>query len=436
MSLPASQPELIERIAQHLDPHIVIAALQHAVANPAAPELVPKYRAALKALAARTQLFELRRSLADDEEERENVDIAEEDAGDDLVDEAKACKPLLDEFFNQSDVGTLDPKLALKELDDRARHNKFTLAALKALCKANAKHVVALGAYARSLFSKGRYKEAADLLDVQRRLFVPRYRRRADDDEEEQLADDAWAPVDPANAWGRWVCAALLGNRDAMRDAAAEVGTRLDAIRDGSVVAPHLWFVHLHLPMLRAGPQTNDLLWKLVRDARMESSLRYRYQNLVQCNAPHVLPYLAAAAVLNKMNGPMLLRVARLCEGDQHRLNDPITGFLLALKSTCAFDKASALIEPAAALMRQDYFLAPHADKFAENARLLICDSTMRVHRVLSTEKVGEAQLVQLIREANVDATIDSVNKMVYVHTSYHKSIWRQVLDTLAVVPV
>ena len=67
--LPATQPEIIFEVIKNLDKHLAIPVLQHAIANPSNPALAPQYKKALKELAAKTYRFELRRELAEGNEE-------------------------------------------------------------------------------------------------------------------------------------------------------------------------------------------------------------------------------------------------------------------------------------------------------------------------------------------------------------------------------
>ena len=69
---------------------------------------------------------------------------------------------------------------------------------------------------------------------------------------------------------------------------------------------------------------------------------------------------------------------------------------------------------------------------------MLVTANKLMVHRVMSTGDQGSAemQLVRLIRDSNVDATIDSVSNTVHVHTLSQRTVWKQVMDTLSHVPV
>ena len=443
-ALPATQSELVYAVIKHLDKHLAIPVLQFSMENPSEPGLAPQYRAALKQLAKKTYRFDLRRQLADgDEAELAELAELEEYNQRMLKSSSQAAQCLLQEFFAyDTATQTYSFRHTARDMDERSRQAKFSLPSLKRLFGATERHVRELATFANVLYEFGRYREAAMMLDLHKRCVTPRYRRRDAQVTEDEGGDDgesSFASPDAGACWGRFACAILLGNRDGARDAAQELIARLDSAdnSESQVVAQHSWYVHWHLCMLAVDrAPTTDLLWLLYRDRKPVNFLKFRYTNTVLCAAAHLTPYIVATAVLNKSNAMMIQRAARIVDVEAHRLRDPLSQFIISLRLKCDFDEAAALIGACEKFMAQDYFMRRHAARFAEYARMMVCQNKLWVHRVMSTEKTGEMQLVRLIREANVDATIDSVSNTVHVQTLSQRTVWKQVLDTLSHVSV
>lgn len=439
--LPSSQPALVAVIIKNMDKHLAIPLLQFVIENPSNPALVAQYRAALKSVANKTNRFDLRRQLVDEKSETKAAELetianSEELAKKTTAASAKAAQCLVQEFL-QVEEGCYTFRHSLKEMEDRSRQAKFSLLSLKRAYGATEKHIAELAMLAHHLYEMGRYKEAGTVLELHKRCVTPRYRRRDANvkDDEDEDGYGAYAEPDIRASWGRFACGILLNNRDMARDASVELLQRLDAYDSaaGQVLAQHVWFTHWNLCLLameRGG--TTDLLYLMYRDKKAAPFLRFRYQNTIMCLCPHLCPYLAAAAVLNRGNSQVVTRATRIIETDMHRLRDPLSRFLVALRVKCDFELASKVIEEAEAFMKKDYFLHRHAARYVENARMMVVQNKLWVHKVMSTEQTGEMQLVKLIRDANVDATIDSVSKTVTVHTLSQRTVWKQVLDSLA----
>lgn len=438
--LPATQPELIHAVIKNMDKHLAIPVLQYAIENPSAPELVPQYKAALKELAKKTYRFDLRRELAaGNAAELEEIKDAEAYPTSMLSGAARGCQCLAQEFFTiDQATGAYAFRHTARDMDERSRQAKFSLPALKSAIGATEHHIRELANLGNLLYEFGRYRDAANVLDLHKRCVTPKYRKRdvtaGDDDQDD--GPISFAKPDFGASWGRFACALLLGHRETARDAAQEILNVLDSDSEASrVTAQHVWFLTWHLFLLTfegRNASTTDLLWLLYRDRKPVNFLKFRYNNTVLCAAAHLTPYIVATAVLNKANSTMLLRAARIVEVESERLRDPLSRFVIALRQTCNFDQASSLITECEAFMKQDFFLHKHVARFAENARMLVAQNKLMVHRNMSTEMVGEMQLVRLIRDSNVDATIDSISKTVTVHTLTQRTVWKQVLDTLS----
>merc|ERR1711991_377678 len=175
---------------------------------------------------------------------------------------------------------------------------------------------------------------------------------------------------------------------------------------------------------------------------RIDRSKSYLYANVAQTIAPHFLRYIAIAAVLNKKKKMTLMRAARLVEGDSYQYSDCFTNFLTELCVKTDFVKASECLAECDRELANDFFCCDLREAFIGNARQMIFEDQLRVRKSLSiaasaqqlsmTPEEAELWLVDLIREAKMDATVDSVAGVVRVNAfASQKSVWQHVMDRL-----
>ncbi|XP_042479411.1 eukaryotic translation initiation factor 3 subunit E-like [Macadamia integrifolia] len=174
-----------------------------------------------------------------------------------------------------------------------------------------------------------------------------------------------------------------------------------------------------------------------------------RYINAIQTNAPHLLRYLATAFVVNKRRRPQLKEFIRVIQQEQHSYKDPITEFLECLYVDYDFDGAQKKLQECEDVILNDPFLGkrveegnfstvPLWDEFLENARLFIFETYCRIHQCIDmgmlAEKLNmnyeeaERWIVTLVRNAKLDAKIDSESRTVVMEPN-HLDVYEQIIE-------
>lgn len=109
--------------------------------------------------------------------------------------------------------------------------------------------------------------------------------------------------------------------------------------------------------------------------------------------------------------------------------SDPMTEFLASLFDAFDFDVAQAKLADCQRLIKNDFFLQVHADKFMHEARMLICEMYCSVHRTVDlrmlaqklqfTDEEAEKWTADMVRghsgTALLDAKIDSSSRQVII---------------------
>merc|ERR1719183_1115678 len=177
-----------------------------------------------------------------------------------------------------------------------------------------------------------------------------------------------------------------------------------------------------------------------------------RYLQAVTTNAPHLLRYLTAAVLLVKR------RVAKSSSGsssstslDARRLikdlvkimqhceySDPIVEFVDCLCVKFDFDQAQTKLAECEEVLATDFFLCKQTALFMEEARVFVFENYCRIHHKIDLSALGEKLamdqesaerwIVDLIRNALLDAKIDSEEKCV-VMGSDNQTVYEQVIE-------
>lgn len=266
--------------------------------------------------------------------------------------------------------------------------------------------------------------------------------------------------------WGKLVCDILEGS---FEDAMAE----LDQLRKyiettypwesrNSVVGlqQRTWFLHWSLFVYFNHAEGREKLidaWMhqtAVGDQLRPGALRpdqrdayaYSFLPTLQANAPWLLRYLVAAALLSRraaFKGSVYIgATARVTSREQlgaalltairqerYQFRDPIVDFLYSLYVDVDFAQAADDLRACQSVLANDFFLSEFADEFVDRARMLFSEAYCRVHHRIDiaglSEQLGlssgdgerwsasgangraDLAVVNLIREARLDAKID-----------------------------
>lgn len=175
------------------------------------------------------------------------------------------------------------------------------------------------------------------------------------------------------------------------------------------------------------------------RNEIVEFFYQEKYLNAIQTNCPWLLRYLTAAVITNKRrrNG-MIKDLVNTLQQERYTYRDPITMFLEALYVDFDFELAQEKLMECEQVLSSDFFLTSYLDEFLDNARVLIFETYCRVHtkvdlgmlseRLRLSPDESERWIVDLIRNAKLDAKIDSEKNQVVMQQP-QTEIYQQIID-------
>jgi translation initiation factor 3 subunit E len=291
----------------------------------------------------------------------------------------------------------------------------FTAAYLQEQHNIDPALVETLYKYAKLQFEAGQYEKAADQLSYYRLLAT----------NQENLF---------SSLWGKLAAEILMANWDV----ALEDLTRLREAIESKASQPleqlqyRSWLIHWSLFIFFNHPNTER-----GRNGVVDLLLNERYLCAMQTNCPHVLRYLTAAVICNKRRKSVLKDLVKVIQ--QERAADPVTKFLECLYVDFDFDQAQEQLGECDKVLRNDYFLHEMREEFLENARVFIFETYCRIHQKIDismlsqklhmdTPEDAERWIVNLIRNASLDAKIDSEANHVIMGTK-NPSVYQSVIE-------
>jgi len=134
----------------------------------------------------------------------------------------------------------------------------------------------------------------------------------------------------------------------------------------------------------------------------------------------------------------MMKDMVKVIQQECYTYRDPITEFLEALYVNFDFEGAQQKLRECEKVLANDFFLVSCRDEFIENARLFIFETYCRIHQCIDigmladklnmNKEESEKWIVNLIRNARLDAKIDSKNNTVIMGTQY-PSVYQKVIE-------
>jgi len=290
----------------------------------------------------------------------------------------------------------------------------FTLQYLQEKYEITPESLDALYRYAKFQFECGNYSAAAE--------YLLHYRSLSTNQEKNFSA-----------LWGKFAAEILMQNWET----ALEDMNRLKEIIDSkSFVSPlkqlqqRTWLIHWSLFVFFNHPNG--------RNGIIDMFFQERYLNTIQTICPHILRYLTTAVITNKRRRNVLKDLVKVLQQESYTYRDPITEFLEDLYVNFDFEAAQVKLRKCEYVLLNDFFLVACRDEFIENARLFIFETYCRIHQKIDigmlAEKLNMEQepaerwIVNLIRNARLDAKIDSAANHVIMGTQY-PSIYQQVIE-------
>ena len=269
--------------------------------------------------------------------------------------------------------------------------------------------------YAKFQFECGDYAAAAELLYHFRILST---------DPEKNLSA----------LWGKLAAETLLGNWDtALEDFTALralIEQRQGAASPLEILQQRTWAVHWGLFIFFNQEKGREQL--------LEVLLAPAYRQTIQTTCPHILRYLVVAAILTRRRRESLKEVISLIQQEAYNYSDPLTRFMEALFVSFDFDGAQQTLAECRKVMEYDFFLEGFLDAFFQNARHLIFETYCKIHQRIDFSSLAqkltmerdeaEKWIVDLIRNAQLDAKIDSENNAVTL-IQKTQNVYQQVIE-------
>jgi len=308
----------------------------------------------------------------------------------------------------------------VKELTENDNFNMTYLQENKNITNEN---LDALFKYGKELFNCGSYNEALYYLNYYVRL-------------------DPFSNQGFSALWGKLACN-ILSNTDKGCDAAyTDLKYIADEWVDKSKFSPSMtleyrawllhWSIFIFFNKNNANGREQIVEFLLMKD---------KHLNAIQNYCPWLLRYLAAAVVINKKgkrSGDLLKKLVRITQQERYTFKDPITQFVEALYVDFDFEGAQKMLQECEKVFEVDSFLYKFKEEFMNNSRSFIFETYFRIHKKIHIDKVAEnlnktpdeaeRWIVNLIRNARLNAKINSEEKYVVMQSKY-PSIYQRMME-------
>uniref|UniRef100_A0A8C7M5H3 Eukaryotic translation initiation factor 3 subunit E n=1 Tax=Oncorhynchus kisutch TaxID=8019 RepID=A0A8C7M5H3_ONCKI len=211
--------------------------------------------------------------------------------------------------------------------------------------------------------------------------------------------------------WGKLASEILMQNWEA----AMEDLTRLrETIDNNSVSSPlqslqqRTWLIHWSLFVFFNHPKGRDNIIELFL-------YQPQYLNAIQTMCPHILRYLTTAVITNKdvrKRRQVLKDLVKVIQQESYTYKDPITEFVECLYVNFDFDSAQKKLRECESQLNvcTTYFIGEHVlfHSASKNPISPLLFLSMLADKLNMTPEEAERWIVNLIRNARLDAKIDS----------------------------
>lgn len=271
--------------------------------------------------------------------------------------------------------------------------------------------------YAKLSFDCGRYGDAAECLYFFRIL---------NKDEEKNF----WA------LWGKLAAEILMVNWNV----ALEDLKLLRDLIDERIKVSHIqqlqqrtWLAHWSL----------FIFWNLDngRKQMIDFLSQDKMLNTIQTTCQHLLRYLVASFVISKGDyrnaRSMMKDLVRVLVTERDSYKDPVTELLVTLFDDYDFDAAEENLRKCEVLAKNDFFLSSYIEEFMKNAKSIMFAQYCKIHKSIDITSLGkalgiedniESDIVTLIKNAKIDAKIDSTLNQIVMQRQY-PSVYQQLID-------
>eukprot|EP00521_Asterionellopsis_glacialis_P006893 CAMPEP_0195283638 /NCGR_PEP_ID=MMETSP0707-20130614/2114_1 /TAXON_ID=33640 /ORGANISM="Asterionellopsis glacialis, Strain CCMP134" /LENGTH=507 /DNA_ID=CAMNT_0040342839 /DNA_START=172 /DNA_END=1695 /DNA_ORIENTATION=+ len=250
--------------------------------------------------------------------------------------------------------------------------------------------------------------------------------------------------------WGKLACEILVEKWGAASVAVEAVKTAIETLVSSKQMTPlkalqqRTWLLHWSLFVFWNDSAKGGL------ENMVDLYLSEKYRQAVTTNTPHLLRYLTAAVLLCKRrvtkraaSGSNNSEARRLMKNlinvmSDCEYSDPIVEFVNCLCVKFDFESAQKKLAECESVLSADFFLCKQTALFMEEARVFVFENYCRIHNKIDLSALGEKLamnqdqaerwIVDLIRNANLDAKIDSEEKCV-VMGGNDQTVYEQVMD-------
>lgn len=307
-----------------------------------------------------------------------------------LAKESQPMTRIIDEVVNGVSIAAQLDSQHLLTLSHLSEHHGVTESALQAFFQ-----------YTKFQFDCGVYSKAAEYLRYFRRLTVD--------------SDLAFSAL-----WGELAAEILTQEWDAALEDLHRLREAIESrtsVPQGVLLQHRTWLMHWSLFVFFNHPNG--------RNGIIDWFFQEKYLNTIQVACPHLLRYLATAVITNKRRRIVLNDLVAVLKTEAHSYSDPITEFLECLYVRFDFESAQQKLLECDKVLSNDFFLVACRDEFFENARLFIFETYCRIHscvdlsmlseKLSMDQEAAERWIVNLIRNAKIDAKIDSAGNQVLI---------------------
>jgi translation initiation factor 3 subunit E len=415
-----AQFDLTFRVAPYLDRHLVLPLLEHVQKIKIYDE--KQVLEAKLDLLMKTNLVDFAKEII--QGMTGTASATDKERYDAMLKELAEKRPRVIATFGK--LNKQDAAPILRVLDDQAlletlRQNRtFTMAHLEQHENVTPDSLENLYKLAKHLFDCGTYTKAAEYLQHYRALSTH--------------ADKNFSAL-----WGKFAAEILKQNWNSALEDLKKLKEAIDTRNFGSPVIQlqhRTWLIHWGLFVFFNHPDgKSEIVDLFFQENSLSAS---RYLNAVQTTCPHILRYLTTAVLCNKKRRSVLKELIRAIQQESNVYRDPVTEFMECLYINFDFDTAQLKLRECEKVLSNDFFLMSSLEEFLENARLFIFETYCRIHQVIDigmlAQKLNldttaaEKWIVNMIRNARLDAKIDSARNQVVMGTQ-HPSIYQQVIE-------
>merc|ERR1719450_295719 len=271
--------------------------------------------------------------------------------------------------------------------------------------------------YAKCLYETGNYGDASKFLYIHRILVQPTDKNYLN------------------GIWGKLASEILMQNWDTALEDLKRLQQFIDESTFGSslqLLQQRTWLIHWSLFVFFNHQKGRDLIIELFLYQK-------QYLNAIQTTCPWILRYLSTAVVINKGSRRNVLKdLVKVIQEESYTYKDPITSFIEALYVDFDFNGAQQKLRECETVLVNDFFLVACLEDFIENSRMMIFETFCRIHQCISikmlaeklnmTPEEAERWIVNLIRNARLDAKIDSKQGHVVMGTQA-AAVHQQVIE-------